>query len=197
MIAWLSGKVIDWSTMNLIVLDVNGVGYAVETTTPTYTILSTERQTVNLFIQTIVREDAINLYGFLEQEERTLFKALIKVNGIGPKSAIGILSTISPSMLIQCIQLQDKTMLTKLPGVGKKTAERLLIEMQDILKNQLLLPVDNVALPEAQAATEALSALEALGYRRFEALEALKKFKYENLDSQGLIKKALQVLAKH
>lgn len=197
MIAWLSGKVIDWSTMNLIVLDVNGVGYAVETTTPTYTILSTERQTVNLFIQTIVREDAINLYGFLEQEERTLFKALIKVNGIGPKSAIGILSTISPSMLIQCIQLQDKTMLTKLPGVGKKTAERLLIEMQDILKNQLLLPVDYVALPEAQAATEALSALEALGYRRFEALEALKKFKSENLDSQGLIKKALQVLAKH
>lgn len=196
MIAWLSGKVIDWSTMNLIVLDVNGVGYAVETTTPTYSILSQERQTVNLFIQTIVREDAINLYGFLEQEERTLFKSLIKVNGIGPKSAIGILSTISPSMLIQCIQLQDKTMLTKLPGVGKKTAERLLIEMQDILKNQIILPGD-VALPEAHAATEALSALEALGYRRHEALEAIKKFKQEELDAQGLIKKALQVLAKH
>ncbi len=196
MIAWLSGKVVDWSTMNLIVLDVNGVGYAVETTTPTYTILSQERQIVNLFIQTIVREDAINLYGFLEQEERTLFKSLIKVNGIGPKSAIAILSTISPSMLIQCIQLQDKTMLTKLPGVGKKTAERLLIEMQDILKNQIILPGD-VTLPEAHAATEALSALEALGYRRFEALEAIKKFKQEELDAQGLIKKALQVLAKH
>jgi len=196
MIAWLSGKVIDWSTMNLIVLDVNGVGYAVETTTPTYTILSQERQTVNLFIQTIVREDAINLYGFLEQEERTLFKSLIKVNGIGPKSAIGILSTISPSMLIQCIQLQDKTMLTKLPGVGKKTAERLLIEMQDILKNQIILPGD-VVLPEAQASNEALSALEALGYRRYEALEAIKKFKQEELDAQSLIKKALQVLAKH
>lgn len=196
MIAWLSGKVIDWSTMNLIVLDVNGVGYAVETTTPTYTILSQERQIVNLFIQTIVREDAFNLYGFLEQEERTLFKALIKVNGIGPKSAIGILSTISPSMLIQCIQLQDKTMLTKLPGVGKKTAERLLIEMQDILKNQIILPSD-VVLPESQASNEALSALEALGYRRYEALEAIKKFKQEKLDAQSLIKKALQVLAKH
>lgn len=196
MIAWLSGKVIDWSTMNLIVLDVNGVGYAVETTTPTYTILSQERQIVNLFIQTIVREDAFNLYGFLEQEERALFKALIKVNGIGPKSAIGILSTISPSMLIQCIQLQDKTMLTKLPGVGKKTAERLLIEMQDILKNQIILTGD-VVLPESQASNEALSALEALGYRRYEALEAIKKFKQEELDAQNLIKKALQVLAKH
>jgi Holliday junction DNA helicase RuvA len=197
MIAWLSGKVIDWSTMNLIVLDVNGVGYAVETTTPTHAILSQERQLVSLFIQTIVREDAINLYGFLEQEERSLFKALIKVNGIGPKSAIAILSTISPGMLIQCIQLQDKAMLTKLPGVGKKTAERLLIEMQDILKDSFLITQEIAQLPQSNAANEAISALEALGYRRFEALDAIKKLKNENLDAQGLIKKALQLLVKH
>ncbi len=197
MIAWLSGKVIDWSTMNLIVLDVNGVGYAVETTTPTHAILSQERQLVSLFIQTIVREDAINLYGFLEQEERSLFKALIKVNGIGPKSAIAILSTISPGMLIQCIQLQDKAMLTKLPGVGKKTAERLLIEMQDILKDSFLITQEIAQLPQSNAANEAISALEALGYRRFEALDAIKKLKNEDLDAQGLIKKALQLLVKH
>ncbi|HBB53148.1 MAG TPA: Holliday junction branch migration protein RuvA [Legionellales bacterium] len=196
MIAWLSGKVVDFSTANLIVLDVNGVGYAVETTTPTHAILSQERQLVNLYIQTIVREDAFNLYGFLEQEEKALFKALLKVNGIGPKSAIGILSTISPSMLIQSIQLQDKTMLTKLPGVGKKTAERMMIEMQDILKDSLIVQQEIAQLPQSQAASEAISALEALGYRRFEALEAVKKLKNESLDAQGLIKKALQLLAR-
>lgn len=196
MIAWLSGKVVDFSTANLIVLDVNGVGYAVETTTPTHAILSQERQLVNLYIQTIVREDAFNLYGFLEQEEKALFKALLKVNGIGPKSAIGILSTISPSMLIQSIQLQDKTMLTKLPGVGKKTAERMMIEMQDILKDSLIVQQEIAQLPQSQAASEAISALEALGYRRFEALETVKKLKNESLDAQGLIKKALQLLAR-
>jgi Holliday junction DNA helicase RuvA len=196
MIAWLSGKVVDFSTSNLIVLDVNGVGYAIETTTPTHAILSTERQQISLHIQTIVREDAINLYGFLEQEEKALFKALLKVNGIGPKSAIGILSTISPSMLIQSIQLQDKTMLTKLPGVGKKTAERMMIEMQDILKDSLIVQQEIAQLPQSQAASEAVSALEALGYRRFEALEAIKKLKNETLDAQGLIKKALQLLAR-
>jgi len=196
MIAWLSGKVVDFSTSNLIVLDVNGVGYSVETTTPTHAILSQERQLVNLYIQTIVREDAFNLYGFLEQEEKALFKALLKVNGIGPKSAIGILSTISPSMLIQSIQLQDKTMLTKLPGVGKKTAERMMIEMQDILKDSLIVQQEIAQLPHSQAASEAVSALESLGYRRFEALEAIKKLKNETLDAQGLIKKALQLLAR-
>jgi Holliday junction DNA helicase RuvA len=196
MIAWLSGKVVDFSTANLIVLDVNGVGYAVETTTPTHAILSQERQLVNLHIQTIVREDAINLYGFLEQEEKALFKALLKVNGIGPKSAIGILSTISPSMFIQSIQLQDKDMLTKLPGVGKKTAERIIIEMQDILKDSFIVQQEIAQLPHSQAASEAISALEALGYRRFEALEAVKKLKNESLDAQGLIKKALQLLAR-
>lgn len=196
MIAWLSGRVIDWSVMNLIVLDVNGVGYAVETTSPTHAILSQERQNISLYIQTIVREDAINLYGFLEQEERALFKALIKVNGIGPKSAIGILSTITPGMLIQCIQLQDKAMLTKLPGVGKKTAERLLIEMQDILKDSFIIQQEIAQLPQSNAANEAISALEALGYRRFEALDAMKKLKDENLDAQGLIKKALKLLSK-
>ena len=188
--------VVDFSTANLIVLDLNGVGYAVETTTPTHAILSQERQLVNLHIQTIVREDAINLYGFLEQEEKALFKALLKVNGIGPKSAIGILSTISPSMFIQSIQLQDKDMLTKLPGVGKKTAERIIIEMQDILKDSFIVQQEIAQLPHSQAASEAISALEALGYRRFEALEAVKKLKNESLDAQGLIKKALQLLAR-
>lgn len=181
---------------NLIVLDVNGVGYAVETTTPTHAVLSQEVGAVNLYIQTIVREDAISLYGFLELEERALFKSLIKVNGIGPKSAIAILSTITPSVLIQSIHLQDKATLTKLPGVGKKTAERLLIEMQDILKDSFV-AVKELALPKSNAASEALAALEALGYKRFEALESIKKLQDEDLDAQGLIKKALQLLVKH
>jgi Holliday junction DNA helicase RuvA len=192
-IAWLSGKVIDISTVNCIVLDVNGVGYAVETTSPTYALLCSDSKLVNLYIQTIVREDAISLFGFLEQEERSLFRALIKVNGIGPRSAMSILSAMSPGHFIQCVQMQDKTMLTKLPGVGKKTAERILIEMQDVLKNQLVqvLPV-NVST----GANEALSALQALGYRYQEAYDALQKIESHDQDSQALIKAALKLLAK-
>lgn len=192
MIAWLSGKVVDISTVNCIVLDVNGVGYAVEITTPTYALLCAESKLVSLYIQTIVREDAISLFGFLEQEERSLFRALIKVNGIGPRSAMSILSAMSPGHFIQCVQMQDKTMLTKLPGVGKKTAERIIIEMQDVLKNHLVQVMpSNVSL----AANEALSALQALGYRYQEAYDALQKVDEEG-DSQGLIKAALKLLAK-
>ena len=129
----------------------------------------------------------------MEQEERSLFRALIKVNGIGPRSAMSILSAMSPGHFIQCVQMQDKTMLTKLPGVGKKTAERILIEMQDVLKNQLVqvLPV-NVST----GANEALSALQALGYRYQEAYDALQKIESHDQDSQALIKAALKLLAK-
>ena len=198
MIAWLAGKVIDTSMQNCVVLDVNGVGYAVEVTLPTLTILSTEKQTVNMFIHTSVREDAINLYGFLEQEERALFRALIKVNGIGPKSAMAILSSMSPSMFIQCIQMQDKTTLTKLPGVGKKTAERMLIELQDILKNSFMVGTNLPQVPMSLSAVgEAVSALEALGYKYQQAFDTVQKLDHEQQDAQSLIKSALKILAKY
>jgi len=198
MIAWLAGKVIDTSMQNCVVLDVNGVGYAVEVTLPTLTILSTEKQTVNMFIHTSVREDAINLYGFLEQEERALFRALIKVNGIGPKSAMAILSSMSPSMFIQCIQMQDKTTLTKLPGVGKKTAERMLIELQDILKNSFMVGANLTKVPMSLSAVgEAVSALEALGYKYQQAFDTVQKLDHEQQDAQSLIKSALKILAKY
>lgn len=197
MIAWLSGFVVDSSLINNIVLDVNGVGYAVETTTPTYSILANEKNKVSLFIHTQVREDAIALFGFLEQDERSLFKALIKVNGIGPKSAIGILSAMSPSMFIQCIQNQDKSMLTKLPGVGAKTAERMLIEMRDILKNTFNsnMPI-SVAGVLSTSISEAVSALEALGYKYQLALDTVKKLDTQDQDAQSLIKMALKELAR-
>jgi len=198
MIAWLAGKVIDSSMQNCVVLDVNGVGYAVEVTLPTLTILSTEKKTVNVFIHTSVREDAINLYGFLEQEERALFRALIKVNGIGPKSAMAILSSMSPSMFIQCIQMQDKTSLTKLPGVGKKTAERMLIELQDILKNSFMVGTNLPQVPMSLSAVgEAVSALEALGYKYQQAFDTVQKLDHEQQDAQSLIKSALKILAKY
>jgi len=194
MIAWLSGLVVDASTPNLIVLNVGGVGYAVETTTPSFLLLAAETKTVNVLVHTQVREDAINLYGFLEVEERALFRALIKVNGIGPKSAMAILSTMSPGLFIQAIQLQDKSMLTKLPGVGAKTADRMLIEMRDILKDVHLplAPISNASL----MAQEAISALEVLGYRSHEAAKVVKKLEAEANDSQTLIKLALRQLAK-
>ena len=198
MIAWLSGKVVDASVFNCIVLDVHGVGYAVETTTPTYTIVANEKNLVNLYIYTHVREDAIVLFGFLEQEERALFKALIKVNGIGPKSAMAILSAMSPSMFIQSVQLQDKTMLTKLPGVGAKTAARILIEMKDILQNPLLQNFSgSVTNTQSASVLEAASALEALGYKYQMALDTVKKLESEEQDTQSLIKQALKQLSKY
>lgn len=197
MIAWLSGLVVDASTPNLIVLNVAGVGYAVETTTPSFMLLATETKTVNLLVHTQVREDAINLYGFLEVEERALFRALIKVNGIGPKSAMGILSAMSPNLFIQAIQLQDKSMLTKLPGIGAKTAERMLIDMRDILKDTSFADISLAPLPTASLAVqEAISALEVLGYRAHEAAKVVKKLEGEAKDSQTLIKLALKHLAK-
>ena len=124
MIGWLNGRVADKQNPGKLVIDVNGVGYDVETSLPTFFQLESQDGIVGLHIHTIVREDALLLYGFLDQQERALFRALIRVNGVGPKMAIAILSSISPDEFIQCIYQKNTEFLTKLPGIGKKTAEK-------------------------------------------------------------------------
>lgn len=197
MIGWLSGQVVDRHNPGKLVVDVNGVGYDVETSLPTFFQVEAQDGRVGLHIHTIVREDALLLYGFLDKQERALFRSLIKVNGVGPKMAIAILSSISPDEFIQCIHQQNTTLLTKLPGIGKKTAERLVVEMKDSLlqlpqsaKQQERHPVG------VREQDEAIKALESLGYKPQEAIKAINKIDDGSKTCEQLIRQALQILAK-
>ena len=197
MIGWLKGKIISKNEPGSIVLDVHGVGYEVETSLITcFQLTANEDVPVGLHIHTVVREDALQLFGFLEKEERRLFRALIKVNGVGPKLAIGILSSINPSEFVHCINNQDAKMLTKLPGIGKKTAERLVVEMKDRLKD---FDSSNILVETSatrhSAQDEAIQALEALGYKAQEASRTVKKVDDGHMGSEQLIRQALQALS--
>ena len=145
-----------------------------------------------------MREDALLLYGFLEKQERALFRALIKVNGVGPKMAIAILSSISPDEFILCINQQNTALLTKLPGIGKKTAERLVVEMKDRLQQ---LPHSSSThekqfVSVVREQDEAIKALESLGYKLQEAAKAVNKIDDGSKTCEQLIRQALQILAK-
>ncbi|MGL6029566.1 MAG: Holliday junction branch migration protein RuvA [Legionella sp.] len=196
MIGWLHGQVIDKHQPGRLVLDVNGVGYDVETSLNTFFQLDGLSKAVGLHIHTVVREDALLLYGFLDREERALFRALIKVNGVGPKLAMAILSSISPDEFIQCIQQENAQVLTKLPGIGKKTAERLVVEMRDSVKQLGGSVLPNTSFtPVIRAQDEAVSALEALGYKPQEALKVVNKIDDGNKTCEQLIRESLQILA--
>lgn len=198
MIGWLQGKAIDKQQPGRLVLDVNGVGYDVETSLPTFFQLEHQADSVGLHIHTIVREDALLLYGFLDRQERGLFRALIKVNGIGPKVAMAILSSITPTEFVQTIVQQDSALLTRLPGIGKKTAERLVIEMKDSIQT-LVQPNTTTSAPTSVSSvreqSEAISALEALGYKTQEATKVIKKIDDGHKNCEQLIRQALQLLA--
>lgn len=198
MIGWLNGRVVDKHQPGKLVVDVNGVGYDVETSLPTFFQLDAQEGLIGLHIHTIVREDALLLYGFLDKQERTLFRALIKVNGVGPKLAITILSSTSPEEFIQCIHQQNTLLLTKIPGIGKKTAERLVVEMKDNLKHlpQSTSKMDLARHSEMLTHDEAVKALESLGYKTQEAIKAINKI--ENVADKSceqLIRQSLQILA--
>lgn len=194
MIGWLCGKIIDKIPLNKLLLDVNHVGYEVEVPLSTYVQLIDINNMVSLYIHTVVREDAFLLYGFLTKNEQGLFRLLIKVNGVGPKVAIAILSSLSPQQFVDIIHQHQPGLLAKIPGIGKKTAERLMIEMKEPV-NQLLLPSDPLGVSlKSNAEHEAISALEALGFKFAEASKAVRKLNDGEKSAQQLIKHALQVL---
>ena len=197
MIGWLCGLIIDREPPGRVVIDVNGVGYEVEISVSTFVETESSINPIGLLIHTIVREDAFLLYGFLHQNERSLFKSLIKVNGVGPKLAMAILSSMTPDAFIQSIHAQDTAMLTRLPGVGKKTAERLLVEMKDRVA-ALGSNVDpsTAVLLGVNPQGEAVSALEALGYKHQEAVSAVKNVDTGQSSCETLIRLALQRLSK-
>lgn len=203
MIGRLRGIIIEKQAPELL-LEVGGVGYEVQLPlTSFYQLPETGHEAV-IYTHFVVREDAQLLYGFINQTERALFRQLIKANGVGPKLALTILSGMTAQQFVRCVQLDDITTLVKLPGVGKKTAERLVVEMRDRLKDwglpvsspvtdALVLQGDDAvfSLPES-AEQDAISALVSLGYSQLQASKAVQKIKQPDLSSEQLIKEALR-----
>ncbi len=170
MIAHLIGKLFSKQPGQAIV-DAGGVGYDVVISVPTFAALPAEGGQVSLFIYTQVAEGVLALYGFLDRNEKRLFERLIKVSGVGPKLAITILSGLNPERTIDAIRSQDHATLTRIPGVGKKLAERLVVELKDKLDDMATAPVPKVGGP---AAEDVLSALVNLGYQRVAAQKAIE-----------------------
>ncbi|ACT48988.1 Holliday junction branch migration protein RuvA [Methylotenera mobilis] len=192
MIGRLSGTLLE-KTPPLILIDCNGVGYECEVPMSTFYNLPAIGDKVVMLTHFVVREDAQLLYGFGTSQERATFRQLLKVNGIGAKSALSILSGLSIDDLVQAVALQEPSMLTRVPGVGKKTAERLLLELKDKFT------IDGVAAmnePQTKSATsDVLNALLALGYNEREAVAAVKLLDKEISVTDG-IKQALKLLSK-
>jgi Holliday junction DNA helicase RuvA len=179
-----------------LLLEVGGVGYEVEAPMSTFYTLPAVGERTALLTHLVVREDAHILYGFATADERRLFRALLKVSGVGPRIALAILSGVSAGAFARAVREQDAASLTRIPGVGRKIAERLIVEMRDRIDGQAASAATGSALdPLASAAeAEAYSALVALGYRPQEASRLLKGLGAESatLGTEELIRRALQ-----
>lgn len=197
MIAYLKGTLLS-KKPQAIIIEVNGVGYEVLASMNTHFMLANEGEVDALTIQTIVREDSITLYGFKQPIEQKVFLALLKVNGIGPKSALAILSSVTPSMLLTILHQKDMARLVKLPGIGKKTAERLLIELADRLPKLLDSDEARGAIGvlandvESFAKNDAIEALIALGYKEAIAQKMISEVDDGAKNSDVLIREALK-----
>ena len=167
MIAYLRGTILD-KQPNLIIVDVQGVGYEVHVPLSTYYDVGDIGTDVSLRIHTHVREDALHLYGFLTPLEQQLFERLIGISGIGPRLAVAVLSGIEPGELVVAVQRGDVARLTGIPGIGRKTAERIVLELKDRLARLSVPDVDHVAAVPAgdRVRDDVLSALQNLGYHR-------------------------------
>lgn len=202
MIGRLSGILVEKHAPE-IVLDVNGVGYELQVPLTSFYELPELNQQAMVYTHFVVREDAQLLYGFITKQERALFRLLIKTNGVGPKLALTILSGMTAGEFVSCVERDDIVTLVKLPGVGKKTAERLVIEMRDKLKSLLeasvgserefMLQTNYTPAPAVESAQEdAISALISLGYKPAQASKAVSANAKEGMDSETLIKAALK-----
>jgi Holliday junction DNA helicase RuvA len=195
MIGLLRGKILDKQPPQLL-LDVNGVGYEVDAPMTTFYDLPDVGAEVMLFTHLAVREDAHTLYGFAKRTDRDLFRNLLKVNGVGARLALTILSGMETRVFITCVQAGDAGALVKLPGIGKKTAERLIIELRDRLK----LPAEAVTsattapVIAASPVEDAVSALVGLGYKPQDASRMVRSLETANLSSEEIIRGALQAV---
>lgn len=202
MIGRLNGVIIE-KQPPLVLIEVAGVGYEVFMPMTCFYELPDKDQSAIIFTHFVVREDAQLLFGFNHKQERTLFRELIKVNGVGPKLALAILSGMSAQQFVTAVEQQEIAALVKLPGVGKKTAERLVVEMKDRFKGMHgdLFSTDSefsLTAPASEqpasndAEAEAVAALVALGYKPQEASRMVSKIAKPGADSENLIRDALR-----
>ncbi|MFI4937200.1 MAG: Holliday junction branch migration protein RuvA [Candidatus Berkiellales bacterium] len=198
MIGRLKGHLLEKQPPHLMV-DVNGVGYCLQAPLSTFFNLPELGKEVTLYTHMIVREDAQLLFGFSNKQESQLFQEVIKVNGVGPKVALAILSGLSPHEFIEVVCRHDIATLQRLPGIGAKTAQRIIVELEDRLSkfSEKAMMVTKAAMPFMESALdEAISALIALGYKPHEATKAVAKVKNTTQGCEYIIKEALQGLAK-
>lgn len=183
-----------------LMVDVGGVGYELEAPMSTFYDLPLQGQQVILFTHLAIRDDAHVLYGFATESERALFRALLKVSGVGAKMALAILSGMSADEFALCVQRDDTAALVRLPGIGKKTAERLIVEMRDRLDR--IESSGGAPLPQAQPSTvavetpvsDAIGALIALGYKPNDASRMVRSVESEDLSSEEIIRLALRAV---
>jgi len=196
MIGSLNGLIISKKPSEVL-LEVNGIGYEVHVPLSTSFKLPSVDQTVQLLTHLLVREDQHTLYGFITEDERKLFRALIKISGVGAKLALTILSGINVEGFIRSVQMQDVDTLIHLPGIGKKTAERLLVEMKDKVGQMGdIAQNDTIESKDLRIIKEAHNALTSLGYKSVEARKILDGIDSNGLTVEALLKQALQSLNK-
>ena len=204
MIGFLRGTLLEKQPPHVL-LDVNGVGYELEVPMTTLYQLPAVGEPLELHTHLVVREDAQLLYGFYAKRDRSMFRELIRLNGVGPKLALALMSGMSVDELIQCVQAEDTKRLMKVPGVGKKTADRLLVELKDRVKNwegsmaagQISMePAGLSTVTDAQSSEkEAVEALIGLGFKPAEASRAVSAVQEDGLSSEELIRRALKGMA--
>lgn len=198
MIGRLSGKLVHKEPPALLI-DVNGVGYELEAPMTTFYELPATGETVTLHTHLVVRDDAHLLYGFSQENQRRLFRSLLRVSGVGPRVALAILSGLTTEEFVSCITSEDVARITRVPGIGRKTAERLIVEMRDKVQTE-----DGVSsgAKSAQASEvplnpvgEAVSALMALGYKANEATRLVRTVEGDGLNTEEIIRQALKSAA--
>lgn len=177
-------------------VDVGGVGYELEAPMTTFYELPAVGETVTLYTHLVVREDAHLLFGFARESQRRLFRGLLKVSGVGPRVALAVLSGLTDEEFIRCVQQQDAARLAEVPGIGRKTATRLIVEMRD--KLPATVPPDAAPAP-AEGGTdpvnEAVRALVALGYKPHEANQMVRRVQATGLSTEEIIRQALRGVA--
>ena len=198
MFAYIKGS-LEEKMSNYVVVDTMGIGYKIFMSKSARGRAGEIGDAVKIFTHYHVREDEISLYGFLNNEELKMFELLISVSGVGAKSAIAMLSNISPSDFAVSIIQNDITKLTKVPGIGKKTAQRIVLELKDKLKaEQEMIQSQEIdtKIEADETIDEAISALQILGYNRKEIEKAFEKFDYKSMSIEDIIRNGLKYLAK-
>jgi len=198
MIGRLSGKLVQKEPPALLI-DVNGVGYELEAPMTTFYDLPATGEPVTLHTHLVVRDDAHLLYGFSQENQRRLFRSLLKVSGVGPRVALAILSGLTTEEFVSCITTEDVARITRVPGIGRKTAERLIVEMRDKVQEEggIISAAKSVAGGEVSLnpVGEAVSALMALGYKANEASRLVRTVEGDGLNTEEIIRQALKSAA--